>query len=662
MKKFIPLLLLAFAWNVKAQDFPWHAAPVPNPFGLNSLVPFSFINLRDFDNDGTTEAFVMTGENRYYENTGDNGAPQFVLAETNPWGIPPFMGTINQPGGAFDFVDIDGDCDFDIFFATLNDNEGNPLLYLENTGTPEAPWFGDSQVQTNPFGFVQPVSDSVPGQHLGGFSWPTLVDIDADNDYDLFFSGRFLQPGAPVFDENFYFYRNDDPSGNGTSPQFTGPIKNPFNIAPPAVVPDAQIVSRFVDMDCDGDLDLFATYAGTLIAYFENTGTPAAPYFTDNPIIWWANNPPPPPGFDAYLFGDWIDIGNDGDMDHILSGGAGIFFLENITDGTMACQLSNPEYVQCLPPARVQFIHAADHETVRLAANGETLRETFAYQTATPFMDVPAGLPLDVEVIVKDQWSSNPDVQLPLNFEPGKTYVVLLKGTFDPSDPYPVSFSVFEGGREEGTNTDMVDMLFVRGGPDIPVPTDVVVEGGILVADNVMYGEFGADYVSLPATSFIVSPTPANDNSIFLDPVVANMGFWKGRTAVGFGTGLVTNGTFQPWVALSNGGTFPLYPPPPAPNPLIGSGGQNFASGLLITPNPANQLVQLHLQVLEEGRSTLEVVDVSGVKMLGMDFGVLAKGQHHFELSVGHLPAGIYFLKFRNASEWRIEPLVVVRP
>ncbi|MEK7253701.1 MAG: PHB depolymerase family esterase, partial [Bacteroidota bacterium] len=123
-------------------QFPWHPAPVVNTFGLDNLLPSSVIRLKDFDNDGTMEAFVMTGENRYYENTGSDAVPQFVLAATNPFGIPPFTGIVN--GFVFDLVDIDGDCDPDIFQASFNDsNTGNPLRFLENTGTPDAPWFGD---------------------------------------------------------------------------------------------------------------------------------------------------------------------------------------------------------------------------------------------------------------------------------------------------------------------------------------------------------------------------------------------------------------------------------------------------------------------------------------------------------------------------------------
>jgi Secretion system C-terminal sorting domain len=307
----------------------------------------------------------------------------------------------------------------------------------------------------------------------------------------------------------------------------------------------------------------------------------------------------------------------------------------------------------------VQFIHAADHETVRLVANGETLRETFAYQTATPFINVTPGVPLDMEVVVKDPWSSHPDGHFSLQFEPGKTYIVLLKGTFDPSDPYPLDFSIFDKGREEGSHPNMVDFLSVRGGPDIPVPIDVVVVGGPKLADDVLYGQFGADYVSLPAGSFVLSPTPANNNDIILDPFQAHMGFWKGRTAVGFGTGLVGNHTFQPWVALSNGGTFPLFPPPGSNKPQLAF-GKNAGGNLKLAPNPASDYLQVQLTVTEAAASSLSLFDANGRMLLEMDLGELPEGYLPVDLDVSELAAGVYFLKYRNGAVMEAERLVVM--
>jgi hypothetical protein len=297
---------------------------------------------------------------------------------------------------------------------------------------------------------------------------------------------------------------------------------------------------------------------------------------------------------------------------------------------------------------------------VKLTANGETLREIFAYQTATPFIDLPAGLPLEMHVEVRDPWSTHPDGHFTLQFEPAKTFVVALQGRFDPNDPYPLDFSVFDKGREEGAAPGMVDILSVRGRPDIPVPIDVVVVGGPKLADDVLYGQFGADYVSLPAGDFVISPTPANNNNVILDPFEAHMGFWKGRSAVIFGTGFVMNGTFLPWVALSNGGTFPLFPPPGSSKPQLAL-GKNVGDHLRVAPNPVSHYLQVQLTVTEVAASSLSLFDANGRSVLEMDLGELPMGYLPVDLDVSQLPQGVYFLKYWNGGAVATERLGAVR-
>lgn len=674
-----------FTWALSAWLFlglstlhaqPIFNNPVPHPFGLedfSSPDTVSWVHLVDIDHDGTLEAFMLSfdfvfrpdpaacpphfgwcwWDLKFYENNGDDAAPDFDYQESFPFGIP--NDSIYWPS---EFIDLDGDGDEDLIFQQWDGAFGQPFAYLENKGTPVAPWFGDSEFQYNPFGIVSPVSDSIPGD-LYDDVHPAFVDIDADGDYDFFMSGHFFafDPADNVFDENFYFYRN---VGDCSNPQFEGPIKNPFNLGRPPIFNHLLTDYAFVDMDCDGDWDMFTNYASTGMSYHENIGTATAPDFGSNPVLWQLTDGPPPPGF-LFFFGysqtSWIDVGGDGDLDQIIGGFTGITFWENIAENEMACQGPVP---QCEATARVQFIHAADSETVQLLANGQSLRDRFAYKTATPYMDVPAGMPVDIQIIPIDPWSNLSPLFLPLDLAAGETYVVVLQGTFDESDPYPVDFTVFTGGREVGSQPNMVDMLFLRGAPDIPVPTDIVVEGGLVVADNVHYGEFGSGYFSLPAGTFITSPTPADNNNILLDPFVAHMGFWKGKTAVGFGTGLVSDGSFQPWVALSNGGTFPLFPPP-GQNLQMALNGQYQADRLRLMPNPANQTVQVYLNVLEEGQNSLQLFSAGGRQELALDLGRLTDGIHHFQLNVDHLQAGIYYLKLQSNSAAMMEPLVIVR-
>ena len=47
--------------------------------------------------------------------------------------------------------------------------------------------------------------------------------------------------------------------------------------------------------------------------------------------------------------------------------------------------------------ARVQVIHNAPNPTVDVYVNGVLAIDNFAFRTARPFLDLPAGLPLSIE-------------------------------------------------------------------------------------------------------------------------------------------------------------------------------------------------------------------------------------------------------------------------
>ncbi len=345
---------------VYTQQFPWHNAPIPNPFGLeDNTAPdtSSWVRLVDIDNDGIKEAFILTfnfifnsdpnacpphvgwcgWKFDFYENTTGDSAPNFVYEETFPFGIPD--DNLYWP---IEFIDLDGDRDMDLIYQRWGLETS--IAYLENTGTAENPWFGDSEFQINPFGIVFPVSDSIPGK-IWGSARPEFVDIDADGDYDFFLGGHFFDfnPANDLFDENYYFYLNE---GDCANPKFSGPVKNPFNLERPLIFNRLLTEYKFVDMDCDGDWDLFTNYAATGMSYHENTGTPTVPNFETNPVLWLIENGPPPAGFlffFAYSPNSWIDIGGDGDLDQVMGGFTGLSFWENLSDGNLACQASIPQ-------------------------------------------------------------------------------------------------------------------------------------------------------------------------------------------------------------------------------------------------------------------------------------------------------------------------------
>lgn len=157
------------------------------------------------------------------------------------------------------FCDIDGDGDLDLF---LGSSSLSNLLFFKNVGTPEQPKFVRDD------NLLREVNEK---EYHNSISYPFLADLDGDGDYDLILSSfRGLQ-----------YYRN---VGDKYYPIFFK-IDNFFFEVNKNIGNDAKPV--FVDIDGDGDLDLFigigeslfgGPVAGTVLG-FRNTGNKRFPRF-----------------------------------------------------------------------------------------------------------------------------------------------------------------------------------------------------------------------------------------------------------------------------------------------------------------------------------------------------------------------------------------------
>jgi len=223
---------IRFARNTGTPTDPMFALTQTNPFGLQDIGNRSTPTLTDIDNDGDFDLFAgdTFGRIRFFQNVGDGENPRFAAPVINPFGLRG-AGGLSNPA----FGDLDGDGDQDLLFGTAQ----GEIIFFTNVGDASNPSFrrGDN----NPFGL----------ENLGRQAAPTLVDVDSDNDLDVFIG---LENGNTAFFRNF---------GTPTAPQFGfvafGVAVTPTGESGRQLFPDVGDAASpvLVDIDNNGRLDVF---------------------------------------------------------------------------------------------------------------------------------------------------------------------------------------------------------------------------------------------------------------------------------------------------------------------------------------------------------------------------------------------------------------------
>lgn len=207
--------------------------------------------LVDIDGDGDLDVFIGSydGTVYYYQNTGLPNAPVYT---SRTGGANPLNNVNVNIAAVPTFGDIDGDGKIDVFIG----GQDGAVRYYKNTGTVSAPVFTQQTGGANPLN----------GVDVGYYAAPSLVDIDGDGNLDIFIGEGF---GTMVY------YKN---TGSHTVPAFTiqTGAANPLN----GVDIGTEPILAFVDIDKDGDKDVFIGAQNGTINYYMNTGTAIAPVLT----------------------------------------------------------------------------------------------------------------------------------------------------------------------------------------------------------------------------------------------------------------------------------------------------------------------------------------------------------------------------------------------
>jgi hypothetical protein len=232
----------------------------------------------DLDGDGDYDLSALSlGPVRHYWNVGSPVSPDWELDLTVFPDIPPCVERCGDLG------DVDSDGDLDLVLGCWYID----FLLCWNTGTPQAPeWLYDPAV-----------FESVD-VWMGGTN-PVFVDLDADGLLDI----AAARPSGRL--------RHLRNVGTASQPEWV----HEGWIAGVDLGTDQGSIA-FGDVDQDGDLDLIALTPGSPPRCWENTGTPEAYVFTENPAMLTGVDEPSEGGWGITL----PDIDADGDLDLVAAG------------------------------------------------------------------------------------------------------------------------------------------------------------------------------------------------------------------------------------------------------------------------------------------------------------------------------------------------------
>lgn len=324
-----------------------------------------------------------------------------------------------------------------------------------------------------------------------------------------------------------------------------------------------------------------------------------------------------------------------------------------------------PEEVTASGTARVQVIHnAADPAaaSVDVLINGDLLGplDNFTFRGATPYVDLPTGLPIEIEVTSADGTASIATFNYD-SLEAGKTYVIVANGVANSAgftanpDGEAIDFDLYlyDMGQEAATNSSKVDLLLFHGATDAPT-VDVVANEALTLVDDAVYGNFYG-YATVDPTTYQIDIT-TDDQSTVVASYSAPLGTATGGAAVVFASGFLDNtqgAAFGVWVALADGTTFPL----PV---FVGINEAAFASALNIYPVPATDRVNLDITLDTEVSVRYDLMNATGQVVSTKDMGVLNTGNNKLSVDVSNLSSGIYLLNLNVNGESNFTRTIIV--
>jgi len=334
--------------------------------------------------------------------------------------------------------------------------------------------------------------------------------------------------------------------------------------------------------------------------------------------------------------------------------------------------------------ARLQIIHnAADPAAaeVDIYLNDDLLLDDFAFRAATPFVDVPAGVTLNVGVAPGNSGSADDIIaDFDVMFEGGKTYVAIANGVLDPSAFVPnpggaeIGFTLFARDEiKENGRYGRVKVIAFHGATDAP-KVDIRIRtwwgGSRRLFGDLSYGEF-SQYRSLRPRSYELDVTPAGDPSTVVASYVADLSGLRNGAAIVFASGFLSpdanqsGPAFGLFAALKDGTVIALPPAEDDHKYGIAKSGETPAEARYDLaqnyPNPFNPTTTIAFSLPEPTFVSVKVFNARGQLVRNLVQEQRGAGRHELTLDARDMASGMYFYRIDAGSYSATKSMMLVK-
>lgn len=321
--------------------------------------------------------------------------------------------------------------------------------------------------------------------------------------------------------------------------------------------------------------------------------------------------------------------------------------LAILPDGTVL-----PLSSQAITPARLQVIHncaATDAATVDVWLNDGAmpLLDDFAFRTASPFINAPAGEFFDVSIALPTSMDTTGALyRETFILESNRTYIVVASGTvgsgtYTPATPF--SLEVIANAREAAADPMDVDVIVWHGATDAPMVDVVETQVGAgTIVDDISYAE-AQGYLELTPADYDLDVTDMTGGTTLFS-YDANLSSFTGAALTVLASGFVdpsannNASAFGLWVASGAGGALIEL------TNITSVEDLSTISNIVAYPNPVVDVLNISLDSEQAGDFVVSIFSNTG-QLIQQTSMQVAAGNNQFVLDVNDLSKGAYIIQ-----------------